>query len=141
MLVLDTDALWHRPLLDALVEARACGFGTPQLRVVLPVVAFAERVRQLQRDSRPEAPWLAGLQRMGVEVESLDVSLAARMPAGARDDATWRVHARDFLIAAHVRADASGVTSDIGPAWKGIPVMTPPQAAAAVRALMGAPPS
>lgn len=95
-IILDTGMLF-RP--DALSLARE----SPHI-VVLPAIALAERCRQLTRDGHDASALLATLHHAGVEVEPFTSTEAQRLPPHTRDDATWRRHARDALIAAHVGA-------------------------------------
>lgn len=135
-LVLDTDALHDGRLRSALTQARASGVGPDRLRVILPAVAHAERLRQTRRARLADADHQQGLEVMGIEVEALTRDIAESLPEGTLDETSWRVHARDFLIAVHVHGDRVAVTSDRGPAWQGLQVLPPRAAAGVVEALM-----
>lgn len=105
---------------------------------VLPAVAYAERIRQLRADSLDIERWREGIATAGIAIEPFGEREAERVPAEAGDPALWRKHARDYLVAAHVEGDREVVTSDRGPAWKGIRVLTPARAAEAIRDLLRA---
>jgi len=112
-LVLDTNALWSRQLVTALFEAATTGRTTDgTIEVVLPAVAYAERVRQLRRDGRDVARWKADLVRMGVSVECFCAEQADELEGVA--DPTWGADGRDHLIAAHAREGGTVVTDDRG---------------------------
>lgn len=135
-LVLDTDALHDGRLRTMLTQARAAGIGPETLRVILPAVAHAERLRQIRRARLADQDHLQSLEVMGIEVEPLVREAVESLPASALDDASWRANARDFLIAVHVHGDRVAVTSDRGPAWHGLRVLPPRAAAGVVEALM-----
>jgi hypothetical protein len=138
-LVLDANALWHRPLALALAEARDSGaMDRGAVEAVLPAIAYAERVRQLRRDGRDVDLWKEQLRRLGLRIEPFGEGEAERVPVEALDDAAWATHARDLLIAAHAAPDRDVVTSDRGHAWKGVRRMTPDEATAALRDLLSA---
>lgn len=138
-LVLDTDALWNPRLVQGLTRAQHVGLmQAGRLDAVLPAVAFAERRRQVQRDRRALAAWLDTLGEAGIRVEPFDAETARNLRRASQDDQLWRRHARDFLIAAHVHGNRIGVTSDRGPAWEGLPVLHPPEAARTVERLLAA---
>ncbi|HUR68866.1 MAG TPA: PIN domain-containing protein [Candidatus Thermoplasmatota archaeon] len=90
--VLDTGVLYHPSLLDALSREAV---------LVLPAVAFVERVRQLRRDHRDVDAFVARLFAADIEVESFGVREA--LGVSAITDEAWDEHARDAMIAAHVR--------------------------------------
>lgn len=136
ILILDTDALWHRPLLDALVAANGTGLAPGTLETVLPAVAYAERLRQLQHSARRVRAFREFLQLAAVRVEPFTAEQADRVPWDSIGEDDWTAHARDFLIAAHIEGQRVGVTGDVGPAWRGVPVSPPAEATAAVRALL-----
>lgn len=137
-LVLDTSALWHRPLAAALVEAAAEGcFADGRLEAILPATAYAERRRQLTRDGRDVARWVEALRDMGVRVEQFGRDEADRVALSPLAEDEWRRHARDALVAAHVHAGRAAVTEDRGPAWRGVPRMSPGEAAEAVCEMVG----
>lgn len=142
MLVLDTSALWHQPLLEALAAAKARGLMEDgRLAAILPAVAHAERLRQLRGDRRRERDWQVTLGRAGVQVEAFGVTDAERVASWVPDEETWRRHARDYLIAAHVHGDRIGVTEDRGPAWGTLPALTASEAVEAIGRLRGGRPA
>lgn len=137
-LVLDTSALWDKPLADALVDAKVAGLlDDDRLRVTLPCVAYAERLRQLARDGRDTVRWREELEAMGIRLEPFGAREADRIPSFRIGDAAWKRDARDAMCAAHVSADRTAVTADGGGVWTGIDVMTPAEATEAIRALLG----
>lgn len=91
--VLDTGAFYRRGTLGA--------FRGTDTEVVVPGVAFAERLRQLARDGRDIHHFLATLEEASFFVEAFGETEALRMVP--LDDATWALDARDAMIAAHVR--------------------------------------
>lgn len=120
-LVLDTSALWHPTLLRRLTEAHGRGL---RVDVVLPAVAYAERYRQLARDARDMLRWQTDLENAGIRVEPFTEAEAERLRG--LDDETWRAHARDFLVTAHVHGpDRVAVASDTGEAWHRVPLIDP----------------
>lgn len=92
-IVLDT-GVFFRP--SALAETLAT-----RRPVVLPTLVVAERRRQLIRDARNLASLERAVNESGYWIESFGLDEALRMPA--LTDATWARHARDAMIAAHVR--------------------------------------
>ena len=95
-IVLDTNVLFNRGAMLALAD-------DPRPKI-LPAVAFAERARQRQRDfGEPPGElrhWLASVE---IEIEPFGPEEAARVAAGVSDDRAWGGHARDAMIAGHVR--------------------------------------
>jgi hypothetical protein len=91
--ILDTGALFQPEWLRLAVEEG--------LELVLPVVAFAERRRQLLRDGRDVGRFEGSLAEWGVRIEPLGVEQACRY-TGVTDDDAWHELARDALVAAHV---------------------------------------
>lgn len=73
--------------------------------IVLPVVAFAERVRQLERDGRDTPLFLQRLAEFRIEVEPLGAEAATRYTRDLHEDDRWKRLARDALIAGHVGND------------------------------------
>ncbi len=71
--------------------------------VVVPAVVYAERVRQLRRDSRTVEELDFILHQMDASVEPLTQLLAATLKG--MDDRTWRRLSRDAMVACHVRDD------------------------------------
>lgn len=94
--VIDTGIFYHAGALTALAGAKE--------DVIVPAVAFAERVRQLRRDGRRVEAFLEALAANHWQVEPLGAAEGLRVPP-VTDDRVWRRHARDALIAAHVRTD------------------------------------
>ena len=137
-LVLDTSALWHRPLLDALGDARLQGaFDDGRLVAILPAVAYAERLRQLARDDRDIGTWRERLDEIGIVVEAFGEEQAGRLPPEARDDHLWDEHARDMMIASHVKDSSwEAISANGGVAWQGVGRMTPDAAAQAIRDIL-----
>lgn len=94
-IILDTGVLFRPAALrQTLDEPRVA---------ILPAVAYAERCRQLRRDGRDRERLRTLLAFSGITVEAFSEDEAHRLPSLTRDDRLWRRHARDALIAAHVR--------------------------------------
>lgn len=91
--VLDTGAFYRPQRLRAL-QGR-------QTEVVVPAVAFAERVRQIGRAGGDVERFRLALARARFGVEPFGHAEALRMPRP--DDARWSRHARDAMVAAHLR--------------------------------------
>lgn len=136
ILVLDTAALWHTPLLEALAEAQRLDLMPVTVEAVLPAVAFAERLHQVHGGAHADA-FRRIVRKSGLRIEPFTSAEAERLDVPIPED-RWRPHARDYLIAAHVHGDRVGVTPDHGPAWLGRPVRTPPEATAVVRSILAA---
>lgn len=137
--VLDTSALWHAPLWEALATASGRGLiEDGRLQVILPAVAYAERLRQMRRYGQDVDLWKRSLDALGVEREGFQEMEAERIGASAWTEVEWRRHARDALIAAHVFGDRRAVTADEGAVWAAVDALTPPEAAAAIREIVGA---
>lgn len=134
ILVLDTNALWHKPLLDSLKVAREAGMA--QVTGILPTIAYAERRRQLLRDDRSVDEFQEMVESVGLVLEPFGPIEAERLPPTAADDREWRLHARDFLVSAHVTPGRILVTADHGSHFAGVTVRTPGDAAAAVAGLV-----
>lgn len=96
-IVLDTGVLW-RP-------AAIRDLATSPHEIVLPAVAFAERLRQLAGQGRPPGPFEALIARMGITVEPFGKTEARRFVPRLTDDDRWRRLARDAMIAGHVGPD------------------------------------
>lgn len=95
-IVLDTNVLFDRAALLALAD-------DPRPKV-LPAVAFAERARQRRRDhGEPPERLRRWLESMDIAIEPLGPDEADRVAAEVVSDPTWSRHARDALIAGHVR--------------------------------------
>lgn len=92
--ILDTGVFFRPAALEELSRQRR--------DVIVPAVVFAERVRQLRRDNRPVEAFLEALERNHWFVESFTTLEALNAPS-VRDDRLWRRHARDAMIAGHVR--------------------------------------
>ena len=135
ILVLDTSALWHRPLVETLISARDGGLHERgEVRALLPAVAFAERFRQLRRDGRDVETWLRRLEDAGIAVEPFGPVEARRLPKV--EERLWARHARDYLVAAHLDEGRIAVTADEGPHWSGVVRWHPAQAQRAVASLL-----
>lgn len=91
--VLDTGALYRPQRLRAL-KGR-------QVEVVIPAVAFAERVRQVHRAGGDVHRLRATLAKARFQVEPFGEAEAIRM--ARPDDGAWARHARDAMVAAHLR--------------------------------------
>lgn len=137
ILVLDTGALWHAPLLEALGRAHGMGFVPSSIRAILPAVAYAERRRQLLRDGLSTAAWKAILGTAGIEVAPFGEWHGDHLADESASDAVWGRHARDFLIAAHAGEGRWVVTEEDGPAWSRLDVLRPEQAVALLQRLAG----
>lgn len=135
-LLLDTNALWSRPLREALIVAETAGLmADGRLVVGIPAVAYAERVRQMRRDGQDVDTWKQRIAEMGITVECLCAAEAERI--GVHSDVDWGRHGRDLLIQAHVREGAIFVTDDAGSNWAPAPRLSTSRATEAVRALLG----
>lgn len=118
--VLDTNALWHRPLMDALTEANS---SVQRHEVVVPALVLAERLRQVRADAAKTQALETLLLDLRAVLEPFGESEARRIPA--LDDVAWRRHARDLLVASHVHGDRIAVSADSGPAWRSVPCIDP----------------
>lgn len=90
--VIDTGVFFRPDVLHSLIDEI----------VVIPTVAVAERRRQLARDGRDVERFVQLLDGGDFVLEPFDYEYAMTMPI-ITDDARWRRHARDAMIAAHVR--------------------------------------
>lgn len=136
-LVLDTSALWDGPLAEALIDAHALGLTEDgRLHLLLPAVAYAERLRQLTRDDQDVALWREDIAAMGIAVEPFGLEQAARVPQLVMSNEEWRRDARDAMVAAHVVGDRTAVTSDTGRIWSQVDAISPADATAIIRALL-----
>lgn len=137
-LVLDTDALWHPGLNRELAAAHASGDPfSDAVDVVLPAVAYAERLRQVQDDKARKRAFQRQLSRIDPSIEPFGSSEAALVAERCPSQGDWADHARDFLIAAHVHGDRVAVTGDQGPAWDAVDHLEPDHAAELLGALLG----
>lgn len=93
-IVLDTGVFYRREALEALA--------TTQDDVIVPVVALAERLRQLRRDGGDVAAFRRMLDRAQFEVEPLGEAAATRFSTELDVDAEWRKLSHDAFIAGHV---------------------------------------
>lgn len=91
--IIDTGVLFRPALMRELRDGGHSG--------VLPAVALAERVRQLRREGRDVDRFLVELEATMTRIEPFGVHETLR--TAPLDDATWKRHARDAMIAAHVR--------------------------------------
>ncbi len=104
-IILDTNVLFHR---------RACQLlANKPDDLVLPAVAFAERVRQVQRRGGTVEELWRTLAKAGIEVESFGVEEALLRPWKHLDDRSWLRLARDAMIAGHVGPGDMLWTSDV----------------------------
>lgn len=92
--VLDTGVLFRPTALQALKQQAA--------DVVVPAVAYAERLRQFAARGASRAELDDYLARMRFRVEPFGPEEAARYVPGMMDDAAWQRLARDAMIAGHV---------------------------------------
>lgn len=132
-LVLDTNALWHRPLIEALGEARVQGcFEDGRLEAILPAIAYAERYRQILAAGHDAELWRERLEAVGIRVEAFGQHEADRLDPSAADRTVWERHARDLLVLAHVTGERRAVTADRTGVWRGRPRMDPAEATEAI---------
>lgn len=96
-IVLDTGVFYRREALEALA--------TSQEDVIVPVVALAERLRQLRRDEGDVTAFRRMLARAHFQVEALDEPAATRYALALDVDAEWRRLSHDAFIAGHVREE------------------------------------
>ena len=94
-IILDTGVFYRRDALDALA--------TSQDDIIVPVVALAERLRQIRRDGGDPAAFRRALVRAQFDVEALDEPAATRYSLELEVDAEWRKLSHDAFIAGHVR--------------------------------------
>lgn len=71
--------------------------------VVVPAVAFAERARQVALRGVPADALLDLLDRLDFDVEPFGPEEAQRFAPLLTDEARWRAHARDAMVAGHLR--------------------------------------
>ena len=91
-LILDTGVLFHPAALRAIAQ-----YSEP---IILPAIAYAERIRQLRAAGRSTADFDALLVSSKIVVEAFDRESARRVPALGQD--LWNRASRDALIATHV---------------------------------------
>jgi predicted nucleic acid-binding protein len=77
--------------------------GRPET-IVLPVVAYAERIRQYARNGVRPLNLRIELAACDIEIEPFFIEEADRYAPTQMDDAHWNAHARDVMIAGHVRS-------------------------------------
>lgn len=136
-LVLDTNALWHRPLMEALGVAKVQGcLEDGRIEAILPAVAYAERYRQVMAAGHDVDVWRERLEDVGIRVEAFGQQEADRLEATAKDPAVWARHARDLLVMAHVTPGRSAVTAERRGVWRDKPRMDPAEATTAIRVLL-----
>lgn len=137
-LVLDTNALWHRPLTNVLARAHEQGLqDVGDVEVLVPAIVYAERMRQLQGDEPRVALFNRLLSDVAARVEPFTVDEAERLGDRAPSDRLWRGHARDLLIATHVHGERVVITDDGRPPWEGLDRLTPGEATEVVEAVVG----
>ena len=96
-IILDPGVTFHREALVRLAEL-------PH-PILMPVVAFAERVRHLQRDGFDVEAFRRTLRRARVQVEAMTEEHALRYAGRLVDDEAGRKTSRDAFIAGHVGTD------------------------------------
>jgi len=96
-IVIDTGVFYRPAVLDALARS-------PH-PIIVPVVALAERLRQLKRDGGDMAAFRRTLIRASVTIEPLDEPSALRHSLDLDTDAEWRKLSHDAFIAGHVQPD------------------------------------
>lgn len=94
-IVLDTSAFCQKDAFRQLAKV--------PYPIVLPVVALAERVRQLDRDGKSVSLFVQRLAEFRIEIEPLTAESATRYARALHDNDRWKRLARDALIAGHVR--------------------------------------
>ena len=94
-LVVDTGVLWKRHIIDLLAEMGDA--------VIIPAIVFTERARQVARHGWTAAEFESRLNQWGFTIEPYGVAEACRFAVHQSDDAVWVKHARDAMIAGHVR--------------------------------------
>lgn len=92
--ILDTSALFRPAALADLARQAA--------DMVLPAVAYAERLRQVSLRGQRKQEFDAFLVEMGVRIEPFGPDEAARFVPGLVDGPTWERLARDAMIAGHL---------------------------------------
>lgn len=137
ILILDTSALYHKPLLRNLARAHVTGDQeAPIVEAILPSLAYAERLRQIRRDNKDERQWKQAITAAGIRVEPFTVQEADRLDPAAHRDRSWRNQARDHLLLCHIHGRRTAVTDDTGPPWKGRPTITPRAAASGLEEIL-----
>jgi hypothetical protein len=92
-IVIDTGVLWHPMAMDKIAEQKC--------KLILPIVAYSERLRQLTIAGRKPRELMILLQALGIEVEPLDMSEVEKYSIRIPND-SWEELARDSYIAGHV---------------------------------------
>ncbi len=135
--VLDTTALFCKPLLRNLsaIHARHDADAV-MVRVILPSLAYTERLRQIRRDEKNETHWKRSLALAGIRVEPFQETEGDRLQAAAHHDDLWKTHARDWLIRCHVHGERVLVTGDQGPAFDEAQTIAPLIAARALERIL-----
>lgn len=97
-ILLDTGIFWMPETLARLRESRAT--------VVVPAVAYAERIRHLASQNRDVAPFTAFLDECNWTVEPYGAPEAERLLTrlGHLGQKRWERLARDALVAGHVKS-------------------------------------
>lgn len=135
--VLDTTALFCKPLMRILTAARArYGPKAAPVQVLLPSLAYAERLRQIRRDGKNETHWKRSLELAGIQIEPFRGTEADRLEAMAQQDDVWKTHARDCLIRCHVHGARTLITDDRGPAFEESVTTSSPIAARALEEIL-----
>ncbi len=104
-IILDTNVLYDRKAMTALRESEA--------DLVLPAVAFAERVRQIRRRGGDVEELWALFALGSIRVESFGPDEALARPLHHIAPKDWGRLARDAFIAGHVGTDDVLWTRDI----------------------------
>jgi predicted nucleic acid-binding protein len=94
-IILDTGALFQSVALRTLKDDSA--------DVIVPAVAYAERLRHFAVNGASQTDLDSYLARMEFRVEPFGPEEAARFVPGLVDGPTWERLARDAMIAGHVR--------------------------------------
>lgn len=92
--IIDTGVLWYPSVLE--------GLSGTERDIILPVVAYSERVRQLIQSGRKERELSIILDAVGIMVEPLGLVESVKFSAAIGDD-SWERLARDAYIAGHIR--------------------------------------
>lgn len=96
-IVLDTGVFYYPEALTRLAEL-------PH-DIIVPVVALAERLRQVERDGLDGGAFRRALRRAQVDVEPMREDHATRFAPTLTEDVDWRRLSHDAFIAGHVGDD------------------------------------
>lgn len=92
--IIDTGVLWKPEAIRRIKEDRRAA--------IVPAAAYAERLRQLQRDGRSRAEFDEWLDRLALTVEPLTRERAGRVLPALVDERAWRKLGFDALVASHL---------------------------------------